>query len=141
MSELNPPYPGVIAHKMGKDNIAEFVKVAAQAVLHRVGGDLPLWEVLRIERRPDSAKAGELAVTIGVRDAPASEVVYFSADVPQSQAMVTMADGIQDHAIDATWGEPLPPCPGHQHPLSAKEIDGTPSWVCPTTPSTTICQF
>lgn len=75
-----------------------------------------------------------LLLTIGPadRDADVGTVwVYFSADVPREHAVAVMAGQIQDHAIEETHGRALPPCPGHQHPLTNRWVNGVASWVCP----------
>lgn len=45
---------------------------------------------------------------------------------------------MQDHASEnsSTFGVPLPPCPGHAHPLSADVAGGVAVWVCPETSRT-----
>ncbi len=54
--------------------------------------------------------------------------------LPEDQAIVATADQIQDHAIEATHGEAVPPCPSHQHPLAARSFNGVASWLCPLDP-------
>lgn len=52
----------------------------------------------------------------------------FTADL-----LVSLADGIQENLSEtqAHWGEALPPCPRHPHPLRPIVADGTAWWSCP----------
>ncbi len=90
------------------------------------------------EVRPRSLPAPSVvAVTLADRDFTESSTVgaYFVPDLPTSEAVVALASQLQDHAIEATWAEPLPACPGHAHPLAAEILDGEAVWVCPVSPS------
>jgi hypothetical protein len=58
--------------------------------------------------------------------------VYFTTGIPQAEAVVATASQIQDHAIEAVRGSPLPRCPGHAHPLQAGVRHGVAQWTCPT---------
>jgi hypothetical protein len=124
---------------MSDEDLMEFVGVVAQTVLRRMGEDAPPWQVLRIERHhevfpapADLSPPNSLLVTIGETDRDVKVVqVYFSLDVPREQAIMAMAGQIQDHAIEESHGRPLPPCPGHKHPLTAGYVDGAASWLCP----------
>lgn len=74
------------------------------------------------------------SVYISLRSSTASyksEGVYFGPiGESLAWAVVSTVDGIQDHAIETNWGEPLPPCPGHVHPLVPRIVGGVPKWVC-----------
>jgi hypothetical protein len=118
----------------------EFVRAVAEAVLRRLGDDLSHWRVLDVRhyQEPLAAPAGlspsdSLLVTIGTDTDQVG--VYFSRDVSRQQAVEAMAGQIQDHAIERAHGRPLPPCPGHGHPLSTGWVAGVASWVCPRDPA------
>ncbi|MBM7774582.1 hypothetical protein JOD54_004786 [Actinokineospora baliensis] len=85
------------------------------------------WRVLSVEPGP-----GEVLVTVG--DDRVSVGVYLALTVPLAQAVAAMADQVQDHAVEAFWGRPLPLCPGHQHPLSPRVVGCGVRWVCPRDP-------
>ena len=44
-----------------------------------------------------------------------------------------LASGVQDYLVESTagWGQALPPCPGHPHPLSPDVVDDAAVWSCP----------
>jgi hypothetical protein len=46
---------------------------------------------------------------------------------------VLIANALQNDVseMQATWGEALPPCPGHAHPLEPDLVEGSAWWVCP----------
>lgn len=53
-----------------------------------------------------------------------------------SERIATVADQVQEWAIEELWGTGVanrPPCPHHQdrHPLRTSVRDGTAVWVCP----------
>ncbi|MEU5437965.1 hypothetical protein AB0G73_31975 [Streptomyces sp. NPDC020719] len=60
--------------------------------------------------------------------------VHLPPDMGHVEALVLLADRLQDWAIELTHGQALPPCPGHPHPMSAAMVDDTAAWVCPTGP-------
>ncbi|MGM1059338.1 hypothetical protein, partial [Saccharothrix sp. Mg75] len=99
----------------------------------------PPWRVLAVEQHHESPEAppglaapDSLVVTLGRGEGDEAAVrVYFSLDVPPDQAVAATAAQIQDHAIEETGGAPLPPCPGHRHPMSARAVDGRAAWFCP----------
>lgn len=66
-----------------------------------------------------------------------SPQAYFASNLPEPQAIAQLASHLQDHASEnsSTFGVPLPPCPGHQHPLNADVADGVAVWACPVTPA------
>jgi len=105
-----------------------WAREVAEGVLGRLGDLAPPWRVLAVDRDG----TGSLLVTIGRDDRDRAPVqVYLSLDVPADEAVAITAGQIQDHAIEATSGAPLPPCPGHRHPLTATSVDGVASWACP----------
>jgi hypothetical protein len=57
---------------------------------------------------------------------------------PDSEAelLVAVADVVQNDVnfwLPDAWGEALPPCPGHPHPMDARVLDEAAWWVCPRT--------
>jgi hypothetical protein len=46
--------------------------------------------------------------------------------------IVALADGLQQAFIEHLWAA-RPVCPLHEHPLSARELDGQACWTCPST--------
>ncbi len=51
----------------------------------------------------------------------------------RADLLVSLADGIQEHLPEARthWGEALPPCPEHPHPMRPIVADATAWWSCP----------
>lgn len=49
----------------------------------------------------------------------------------EETATVTVADLVQDDALEQLWGPTWPNCPGHNHPAQAALHEGQASWVCP----------
>lgn len=58
-------------------------------------------------------------------------IVSLEAGMDEADAVVLLADQLQDGVLESTAGEPLPPCPGHGHPATARVVAGQPCWVCP----------
>jgi len=53
-----------------------------------------------------------------------------------SDRLVRVANAFQNDAnfwLPDAWGEPLPRCPGHQHPLDPRVIAAEAWWICPAT--------
>ncbi|HLU58225.1 MAG TPA: hypothetical protein VKZ81_22430 [Pseudonocardia sp.] len=122
----------------------EFARAVAGAVLARMAADGgPRWTVLDASpsegsSTPPTAPSGVVHVRITAGSAPSSPdvvAVYFTTGVPGADAVVATASQLQDHAIEATGGTPLPACPGHGHPLTARVLDGDAYWVCPHEPA------
>jgi hypothetical protein len=67
------------------------------------------------------------------------QVVSVVPGTPPAEQVASLADQVQEWAVEALWlaGLPAvwPPCPdtGHTHPLAARVTDGTAQWVCPRT--------
>ncbi|MFJ8433960.1 hypothetical protein ACIQ9P_21930 [Kitasatospora sp. NPDC094019] len=57
--------------------------------------------------------------------------VHLPSGLAPAEALVLLADRLQDWAIELTHGAALPPCPGHRHPMRAAVIDGAARWCCP----------
>ena len=52
----------------------------------------------------------------------------------EGDLLVAVADVIQNDVnfwLPGAWGEALPPCPGHPHPMDARVLDEAAWWVCP----------
>jgi hypothetical protein len=114
-------------------HIDERVRAVAQAILNGLGGHAPSWTVLSVTEPdvpPGQWSVHTLLVTLG-RSPDETVGAYYSLAVPEPDAIAALASQIQDHAIEATQGDPLPPCPGHPHPLSAHVVDGVAVWECP----------
>lgn len=79
----------------------------------------------------DTEPAG-LLVTVAFDEESASGV-RLEARVPQVEAVVLLADQLQDAVLEETCGAPLPECPGHGHPAVARVVDGAACWACPST--------
>ncbi|MET7702318.1 hypothetical protein [Streptomyces sp. NPDC005485] len=63
--------------------------------------------------------------------------VYAWPDERAGVRLAEVADGVQEWAVEALWGEGEPAvwpgCPAHpgSHPLNATVVDGVAVWVCP----------
>lgn len=89
---------------------------------------------------PALAEHSQLLVDLGTSDDAVRGTTvgaYFPLYVPFAEAVAAFASQIQDHAMEAeaTFGRPLPPCPGHTHPLTANVTGGIAVWECPTSPA------
>ena len=71
-----------------------------------------------------------ILVTLVYEDSSAVGV-QLGESLSDAEAVVILADQLQDSVLEATGGAPFPPCPGHGHPAVAELIDGVPSWKCP----------
>jgi hypothetical protein len=116
----------------------EYVKLLVEATLTCMGEAAPDWEVdglsyYDLDARDQTDKWSE-AVYVSLRSPSGKyeEVwVYFTrSHLSLAWSTVNSAGAIQDHAVEVTDGEPLPPCPGHAHPLTPTVVDGVPMWVC-----------
>jgi hypothetical protein len=119
--------------------VIDEVRRRAEVILGRLGPPAAGLGVLDVGWPPDlppvpadgdTTWRTEVAVALGtggVRSATA----FYPLVVPEAEALAELASQIQDFAVEATWGEPLPPCPGHPHPLSAHVVDGVAVWECP----------
>ncbi|MER7754669.1 hypothetical protein [Kitasatospora sp. NPDC097643] len=63
--------------------------------------------------------------------------VHLPLDLAPTDALVLLADRLQDWAVELTHGTALPPCPGHPHPMRAAVVDGAAVWCCPARPDGT----
>ncbi|MEU1077242.1 MULTISPECIES: hypothetical protein [unclassified Streptomyces] len=76
----------------------------------------------------------DAGVHVLVSTAHESTRVHLPPDMDHVEALVLLADRLQDWAIELTHGRALPPCPGHPHPMSAAAVDDCTAWVCPASP-------
>jgi hypothetical protein len=139
----------------------EDIRLVAQSILDALGRRAPPWRILSVAqvqvpagpstegvtlalfswhtgRPPGTWKSSDeplVAVTLGAAGSEEPPVTaYYSPWVPHLDAIVELASQIQDHAIEESWGAPLPPCPGHTHPLSPHVSNGDAVWECPRDP-------
>ncbi len=68
-----------------------------------------------------SLGADRIALWIGYQGERGDELTMMFADTLQNDVSETAAH----------WGEAVPPCPGHAHPLDTSLLDGEAWWVCP----------
>ncbi|MEU4346959.1 hypothetical protein [Streptomyces sp. NPDC023838] len=73
-------------------------------------------------------------VHVLVTSADESTRVHLPLDMDHVEALVLLADRLQDWAIELTHGQAIPLCPGHPHPMSAAAVDDSAAWVCPASP-------
>jgi hypothetical protein len=68
-------------------------------------------------------------------DEPDGSLFGFGVSRSDSRAdlLVSLADGVQEHLPEARahWGQALPPCPGHPHPMQPIIADAAAWWSCP----------
>ncbi|MFF3670706.1 hypothetical protein [Microtetraspora malaysiensis] len=107
------------------------IRTVAQAILDRIDGGLG-WRVHKI-RTPEHTFA---EVGVGPAGAGEDDLYWgvYPLNVPRPDAIANLASNLQDHMIEATWGQALPACPGHTHPLNPDVIDGEALWLCPAEP-------
>ncbi|MEW2271427.1 hypothetical protein GTY41_42665 [Streptomyces sp. SID685] len=53
--------------------------------------------------------------------------------LPESEALLLLAEQLQDSVLESTGGHPAPRCPtpGHTHPATPHVSHGTLDWHCP----------
>jgi hypothetical protein len=57
-------------------------------------------------------------------------------DDTMDELLVAIAHHLQNDVnfwLPGAWGEALPPCPGHPHPMSPRVLDAAAWWTCPST--------
>ncbi|MFD7918946.1 hypothetical protein ACFV3R_06970 [Streptomyces sp. NPDC059740] len=102
---------------------------------------------------PDGPYRSSLRLDAGTQDGPGPEwevaagavevrckhedgsVTLVTLDVSSRapEAVVLLAEQLQDGVVESSGGRPLPPCPGHGHPAVPRVVEGVASWVCPDT--------
>jgi hypothetical protein len=143
----------------------EHVRLVAQAVIQTLGRQTPPWTVLHVGWTPEEvvaapqgtaisfhsqhselpldlevpAEHSQLVVELGTGARSSGEAVaaYYPLYVPTAEAIAVLASQIQDHATeaDSSRGRPLPPCPGHAHPLVVQVVEDVAVWQCPQSPA------
>ena len=103
----------------------DYAESVAEQVLARFGLSGPEWRIVDV--RPHDSANG-LIVEVGEK-APVQ--ACFPLGIGRAEGAWRMADQLQDRAVEEVFGAALPPCPGHQHPLSARLVDGNALWECP----------
>ncbi|MFG2848195.1 hypothetical protein ACGF12_34270 [Kitasatospora sp. NPDC048296] len=64
--------------------------------------------------------------------------IQLTPDMQPVDALVHLADGLQDWVIELTHGAARPRCPGHAHPMRASVVNGGAAWTCLTQPNHAI---
>jgi hypothetical protein len=116
----------------------DYARRLTDNVLAQLGEEAPDWRIatvgyLQIDHVTiDSESTNTIRVELESPSKAYSPVsVDFSLNVPLADATRELAGQIQDHAVEATGGASIPPCPGHQHPSMPRLVNGVPQWVCP----------
>lgn len=119
------------------------------------GGELPpdgppftsrleTYEALDAYQAPDTYEAGGgsdsgadhgsgALVTLTFADG-SSTAVLLEGTLTRPEAVLKLAEQLQEAVLEQTAGAALPPCPAtarHQHPATPQSVSGTPSWACP----------
>lgn len=102
------------------------VRRIADAILDRLTGAGLRWRVLTVDPHEDSSL---FRVVVGRPGSGAT--VFFVTEAGRASATMGMAGDLQIHALDSVWGPPLPPCPGHPHPLEPRVVHDVAVWICP----------
>ncbi|MFP8940366.1 hypothetical protein ACLIYM_02870 [Streptomyces fenghuangensis] len=125
------------------------VRRLAQGILDRLGQSGQSWHVTEIApvdrtpfRMPEEALLEGVAAVesevVFIADSSAEQpetlAAHFTLGVDRAEAVMSLASQLQDHLIEAACGDPIPPCPGHPHPLVAHVVAGEPVWECPQSP-------
>ena len=103
----------------------------AESLLRRL--EAPEGTVLRVGTHGTAPGTGTgVHVTLGYPDG-SSVTVDLDEALPEPEALVLLAEQLQDSVIESTGGRPVPPCPvpGHAHPALPQASDGVLSWHCP----------
>ncbi|MER7916911.1 MULTISPECIES: hypothetical protein [unclassified Streptomyces] len=72
-------------------------------------------------------------VTLAYPDG-SSVTVDLDDALPEPEALILLAEQLQDSVIESTGGRPSPRCPapGHTHPATPHVSNGLLDWRCPT---------
>ncbi|MGP3976183.1 hypothetical protein ACTWQF_19705 [Streptomyces sp. 8N114] len=120
----------------GRQITGELVREWAESVLQQVAAppDAALTVTARQPDGTDAAAAAaeptDIVATLTFADGSAVSV-ELAVGTRETDSVVLLADRFQDAVLEETGGTPRPPCPGHDHPAIAAEVDGVPSWICP----------
>jgi hypothetical protein len=83
------------------------------------------------ENDPQPSAAGDSFVILLDISGDRAGVIFDNPNESVPQAIVRLADQLQDHVMETSGGRPVPACPRHQHPATAAVIKGVPVWRCP----------
>ncbi|MET9860460.1 hypothetical protein ABZY93_14280 [Streptomyces smyrnaeus] len=111
----------------GTTGAASASETAMESVWDEEGGALP---DTGAEAASPASGPADIAATLTFADGSAVSV-EFAAGTSGTDAVVLLADRLQEAVLEETGGIPRPPCPGHDHPAVAAEVNGVPSWTCP----------
>jgi hypothetical protein len=64
--------------------------------------------------------------------------LFIEPNATHDEMTVALADQLQEAVIEARHGA-VPKCPMHEHPLTAKLVDGRAFWACPAPQTTWSC--
>lgn len=129
------------------DGHLRFARGLAERVIDRLGPGAPTlvveevafyhgfdeheWKMMFSEEPSE-----DVQITVATEDGPRHRVgAHLVLSGSRAQGVAAVATHIQDYVLELTHGEPLPPCPGHSHPLDPKVHDGVACWVCPKDPA------
>ncbi|MEU3027198.1 hypothetical protein ACPCBC_00830 [Streptomyces incarnatus] len=104
----------------------------AESLLRRL--EVPEEAVLQVGTEGAAPGTGAgVHVTLVYADG-SSVTVDLDDTLPESEALLLLAEQLQDSVVESTGGRPVPPCPapGHTHPATPHVSSGTLYWRCPT---------
>jgi hypothetical protein len=84
------------------------------------------------EKATGAAESGVLTF-VSLHPSGFGSGVRLPGSLPEHQAVLMLAEQLQEEVWESSQGEPVPECPGHRHPAKADAVDEVPSWVCPRT--------
>ncbi|MFG2909109.1 hypothetical protein ACGF13_29080 [Kitasatospora sp. NPDC048286] len=67
--------------------------------------------------------------------------IQLTPEMQPLDALVHLADRLQDWVIELTHGAARPRCPGHAHPMRASVVGGSAAWTCPARPDHAIASI
>ncbi|MEU2353564.1 hypothetical protein ABZ599_11465 [Streptomyces misionensis] len=102
----------------------------AESVLRGLGA--PDGAVLQVAEGTAPGAGAGVHVTLAYPDG-SSVTVDLDDALPEPEALLLLAEQLQDSLVESTGGRPVPPCPvpGHAHPAAPRVSNGALSWRCP----------
>ena len=101
------------------------VAMAVEASLSRVAGH----PVRYRGARPASDAPDQYLVSF---DVEGQLVQAYAMDDEPAAAVMAILTTLTDQLAEIFWGEPVPRCPGHAHPMRpVLDADGSVAWHCP----------
>lgn len=82
------------------------------------------------EKAPEDIRSG-VRTFVSLHPSGCGSGVRLPDSLPEHQVVLMLAEQLQEEVWESTGGEPVPACPGHQHPAKADSANEVPSWVCP----------